>query len=345
MKLNSFGLDIGATTIKAVWLSEEKGKFSFNSASCAPTPPKGLLTDSPMDQAELALSIRKMVFEAKINAKFINISLPENQVYTKIVEMPVLSDKELYTAILWEAEQHIPVPLETVTLDWKVLKRPENPNQGINMQVLLVGAPTALIEKYKNIFSLTGFTLASIETEILSVIRATMSLDNSPNTLLIHIGALTTSIAIIKNGILIFTYSVATGGTTINRAIATEFGFTISEAEEYKKTYGFSKNTTVGEKIEKAIQPVLTSILVEVKKALTFFSEKYKDEESIRQIALSGGTAKLTGLDLFFAQNCNIETVVVNPWKTIIANEALPQQLISNGPDYTIAIGLAMKKI
>ena len=127
MKNKSFGLDIGATTIKAVWLSWQNNGFLFKSASTLPAPIKGILSESPLDQDEMAKAIRKLVIEsAKITTPYVNVSLPENQVYTRIIEMPVLSDKELSSAIYWEAEQHIPVPLTTVTLDWRVLKRPEN---------------------------------------------------------------------------------------------------------------------------------------------------------------------------------------------------------------------------
>lgn len=347
MKNKSFGLDIGATNIKAVWLSKEKNGFLFNTARISPTPVKGMISESPLDQDEMAKAIKKLIDEAKITTNYVNIALPENQVYTRIIEMPVLSDKELSSAIFWEAEQHIPVPLADLTLDWKTLKRPENQKEDQKMEVLLVGAPTALIDKYEKVLAMSGIIINSIETEILSVVRALSypfnkdKVENFPPTMIVNIGAVSTSLAIVKNGVLVFTFSTPVGGAAINRALATDFGFTVSQAEEYKKTYGVSQQF-LGGKIGQATTPILLAIISEIKKAFAFYKEKYKEEEPVRQIILAGGTAKLPDINTFFAQQCGVETIISNPW-TVLINHEVPKEIIDNAPDYAIAVGLAIR--
>ncbi|MBI2074542.1 MAG: type IV pilus assembly protein PilM [Candidatus Levybacteria bacterium] len=341
MKYNPFGLDIGANSIKAVWLSEQKSGYQLLAALTLPTPSKGMLSESPLDQEEMVQAIKKIVTDGKITSQYVNIALPENQVYTRVLEMPILSDKELSSAIYWEAEQYIPVPLQNVTLDWKVLQRPANSSGETKMEVFLVGAPTSLIDKYQKVLMMSGLTISSIETEIISIIRALASSNKFPNSLILNIGAVSTSLAIIKENVIVFTYSISIGGIAINRAIATDFGFTMSQAEEYKRAYGISQDT-LGGKIGQATAPVITSIVVEVKKALALYNEKYKDAAPIQQILLCGGTAKLPGIDLFFAKNCGVETVIANPWN-ILASQQVPKEILDNAVDYTIAVGLAMR--
>lgn len=344
MKQKPFGLDIGTQSMKAVWLSEEKNGFLLKSVITMPTPPKGMVSESPLDQEEMSQAIHNMVASAKISTSYVNIAFPESHVYTKVLELPLLSDKELASAMLWEAEQHVPVPLETITLDWKVLQRPNNPAEGTKMQVLLVAAPTALIKKYEKIISSAGLTLVSAETEILSAIRAlTFSSNNyrSPNSIIVNIGAISTSLAIIKNGAIIFTYSIPTGGIAINRALATDFGLSIAQAEEYKRTYGLAEKE-FGGKIGKSSEPILLSIISEIKKAQAFYLDKYKNDDPIQQLILTGGTAKLSGIDLFFAGHSGIETIIGDPWK-ILLNAELPQEIKANGSSFTVAVGLAMR--
>lgn len=345
MKTKPFGLDIGATTMKAVWLSEAKEGFILAASAISPTPVKGMISESPLDQEEMAISIKKIVDDTKITTRFVNTALPENQVYTRILEMPALSDKELSSAIYWEIEQYIPVPLTSLTIDWKVLNRPQN--QGDNkMTVLLVGAPTTLIDKYQKIFSMSGLTINSLETEILCSIRSLVKLNGAdasgfPNTLIVHIGAVSTSLAIVKSGIIVFAYSISTGGNAISRAISADFGFSSSQADEYKKVYGVTENV-LGGKIGQATIPILTSITTEIKKSLAFYNEKYKNDSPIQQILLSGGTAKLPGINLFFAKNLGIETAIANPWH-VLGNQQVPKEILENAPDYTIAVGLALR--
>lgn len=341
MKKKPFGLDIGATTIKLVWLESGQEGYVFKSSVITPTPPRGMMSEAPLDEEEMAQVIRKAADDIKIDTKFVNVALAENQVYTKVLEMPVLSEKELRSAIYWEAEQYIPVPLTSITLAWNILKKPETTVQNEKMQVLMVGAPTVLINKYQRIVSAAGFTISAMETEILSAVRALVSGENFPTTLIINIGSVSTSVAIIRKGIMVFTYSMSVGGAAINRAIASDIGLSAAQAEEYKKAYGFS-DKTLGGKIGKATEPILDSILAEVKKSIAFYSQKYKDDSSIKQIILSGGTAKLLGIDMYFANASGIETVTANPWK-ILASQQVPKEILDNGPDYSIAVGLAMR--
>lgn len=345
MKNKSFGLDIGIANTKVVWLTKQNEGYMLNSALSYPTPPKGILSESPLDQEEMARAIKKIVTDAKIISPYVNIAISESQVYTKVVEMPSLSDKELSSAIYWEAEQHIPVPLNSISLDWKVLRK-ASLDDGGKMEVLLVGAPNMLIDKYQKILSLAGLMIVSVETEILSTIRAliySQSFEKQfPNSLIVSIGAMSTSLAIVKDNILSATYSIAVGGNAIDRAIASDFGFSTAQAEEYKKAYGVSEKF-LGGKIGRATTPILNSILSEIKKALVFYGQKYKEESPIQQVLLSGGTAKLPGIDLFFAQNCGVETAIGNPWH-VLANQNIPKEILDNAPDYTVAVGLALRE-
>ncbi len=341
MRNKVFGLDIGTTTMKAVWLDKASQGYTLNSVYTMPTPARGMLSESPLDQEEVAQKITKILEEAHIESRLVNLSLPESQVFTRIIEMPALSDKELSSAIYWEAEQYIPVPLNSITLDYKVLHRPTTTDPETKMSVLLVGAPTMLIDKYERVFSLAGIAIATLETEILSIVRSTVTAENTPPVLIVNIGAMGTSLAIVRNNLLTFVYSASTGGIALTRSIAADFGFSFQQAEEYKKTYGLTQGD-FGGKIGRATAPVLAAIITEVKKALAFYTEKFPTEP-IQQIILSGGTAKLPGLIPFFTSTVGIATVTANPWK-ILGSQEVPDEIAADAPEYALAVGQAMRE-
>ncbi len=341
MSKKGFGLDIGATSLKLVWLDKQRAGFLLKAALISPIPSKGMLSESPLDEEEMAQALRKAADTAGVNTKKVNIALPENQVYTKVLEMPILSDREVASAIYWEAEQYIPVPLTNIKLVWNVLKRPEKPGPEEKMQVLMVGAPSMLINKYQKIISMAGLEINSMETEILATLRALVLDENFPTSLVVNIGAISTSFAIVRKGIMVFTYSMSVGGAAINRAIATDFNLSPQQAEEYKRVYGVS-GKNLGGQIGKSTEPILNAILTEIKKSIAYYGQKYKDDNAIRQIILSGGTAKLPGIEIFFASNSGIETAIANPWK-ILSSQQIPREILQNSSDYPIAVGLAIK--
>jgi type IV pilus assembly protein PilM len=338
---NSFGLDIGSVTMKAVFIQSEKGVYKFQSSIVAKTPAKGMLSDASLDQEEMAQNIRQMIVDARIPSRNVHLALSDNHVFSKVIDMPLLSDKELASAINWEAEQHIPVPLNTINLDYKVLRRDIGEEKARKMQVLLVGAPTSLLKKYEHVFELSGINIFSLETELLSVIRAIVTTPQFPNSLIVNIGSLGTSLAIVQKGVPVFLYTIPLGGVAMNRSIATELGFNMSQAEEYKKTYGMDE-VNFGGKIKAAIEPILLSLITEIKKALSFYIDKYKEDHPIGQIVITGGTARLPGIVPVFVQQTGLETVIANPWKSL-GIQNVPVDLMEAGPEYTIAVGLAVK--
>lgn len=327
--------------MKLVWLQKQRSGVVLKSCMMTVTPAKGMFSESPFDQEAMAQAIQKLMVDSRVTIKNANVALPENQVFTKVIEMPELSDKELSSAIYWEAEQHIPAPLKTMALDYKIVKRNVSDQFSSKMQVLLVGAPTTLVHRYQQIFEMTGLTINAIETEIISVVRALVPANSTSVLLIVNIGALSTSLAIVQNGIVVFTYSVPLGGLAMDRAIASNFAFTPAQAEEYKKTYGIN-DQNLGGKISQALQPILLSILSEVKKAIAYYADKNKNDNPIAQIILTGGSSLLPGIDLFFARSTGLETIIGNPWK-IHAVAGISPELLEQGPRFSVALGLAMR--
>lgn len=344
MKNGTFGLDIGATSIKAVWLEQKKQGIFLNAAVKGVTPAKSMFSESELDQEEMAQSLAALIKTAKITAKEVCVALPESKVYTRVVEMPPISDSDLPTAMMWQVEQYIPVPSDTLKIDWQVVRRPAPSDKNQTMQVLLVGAPIALIERYQRIIELTGLNVVAIETEILAASRALVTPNVSPTTLIVHVGSVSTALAIVKNGSeIVFTYNVSTGSFAISRAIASDFGLTIQQAEEQKRMYGITKNV-FGKDVGKATYPILSAMAEEIKKVIAYYSAKTSQEDRVMQVVLSGGTAKLPGLDVFFAEQCGVETVVGNPWK-VLASQQVPKDILNDASEYSVAVGLNLKDV
>jgi type IV pilus assembly protein PilM len=342
MKNDTFGLDIGISKIKAVYLRRDKDVISYMGAVSVATPSPGIQSESPFDHQELAQVVNKLVADAKIATNKVVISLPENHIFTKVIDMPVLSEKELSSAVYWEAEEHIPAPMETMSLAWTIIKRPREMGPDKKMQVLLVAAPLQLIKRYQTILELAGLSVAAVESETLAFIRGSFKNPNPPTSIMMNIGSLSTTISIVQSGVIVFNYSIPLGGVAMTRAIASDFGLSITQAEEYKKTYGLSDKNLSG-KVATALEPIFANILIEMKKAVAFYNERYKSESPITQILITGASANLPGIDVYFVKNVGLETVIANPWK-MLDILGVPAQLLPLGPEFTVACGLALKE-
>ena len=336
----ALGLDIGSHTIKLVEVGKEKETIRLLSAGSSPTPPKGLTGATTSDYESVAVAIKKLIKDTGSKAENINIALPESQVFTRIIEVPDLSQRELGSAIKWEAEQYIPLPLEQVTVDYTVLR--DSSQTGTNkMEVLLVASPKPLLEKYLTILELADILPQAVETEVIAISRALVRTAPGIKTIMIvSLGAQTTDLAIVRGGILAFTRSVSAGGEALSRALSQQLGFEQMQAEAYKRTYGLEKDKLEG-KIVSAVKPIMDTIIGEINRAVAYYQQKYK-EEKIGVTLLTGGTARLPGLVVYMAQSLGSEVQLANAWVGITRDNRF-KVLDNEGPVFTVAVGLALR--
>lgn len=337
----TFGLDIGTTSIKALSLKKGGGSYAIESLGIGPTPQKGILSESPEDLQNFTEAIKGVILSANIKQKEVNIALPESQVYTKIIEMPTLSEKELAAALKYEMEQYIPLPLDQVKTDWQILG--STGAQGKTTRVLLVAASQSLIKKYESIMDTLGIVPATIETEMLSVHRSLYPLVNTASSnMIVHIGASTTNIAVVENGEIVMVFTVDKGGIAITRAISLDLGIELTQAESYKKAYGLNKDAFEG-KIGKSLYPILESILGDIKKTILLYKDK-NPNQPVTQIILSGGSAQLPGIDIFLTNQLNIQVVLGSAFQ-IYGIKNVPTQVESDSLSFNVVAGLALKDV
>jgi type IV pilus assembly protein PilM len=337
----SLGLDIGSHTLKLIELGFEGNAIGLLAAGSMPMPPDALSSTVAADVEAVAHAVKRLMKETGAKSKEAHIALPESKVFTRVIEVPALSQRELTSAIQWEAEQYIPLPLDQVNLDYTILR--DAKATGTNkMEVLLVAAPKTLLEKYLSIMELAELPPVAAETEIIATTRAlSRSVPNVRSVMLVSMGAQTTDVAIIKTGILTFTRSFSAGGDALTRAISQSLDLNILQADEYKRTYGVQPDKLEG-KIAIAAKPITDTIVNELKRALVFYQEKYK-EDHVQLVLLSGGTSRLPGMVVFLAQSLGIEVQLANPWVGI-ARAPRFNVLNTEGPNFCVAVGLALRK-
>ncbi len=334
------GLDIGSHSMKIVELGKQGNSYVLLTAGTAPTPPKVLGATAQAEIEGLAAAIRKLAKDVGVKSKSVNVALPESQVFTRVIEVPQLSRQELASSIKWEAEQYIPLPLDQVTMDFTILR--EAKDTGTNMmQVLLVAAPKILLDKYVTFLELSGLGVVGVETEIISASRALAPMTTNVKTaILVSLGAQTTDLAILRNGIIAFTRSISAGGEALSRALVQGMGFRQNQAEEFKKTYGLDRRQMEG-KIVEAVKPIMDTIIGEIKRAIAFYQERYKTDR-VELVLLSGGTARLPGMSAYMAEHIGIEAQIANPWINV-QKEPRFAVLDNEGAVFSVAAGLARK--
>lgn len=344
--MDFIGLDIGSSSLKAVQLKKEAHRrpklYLYASASA---PPHTMASESEADLKAISSSLRDFIDSFPFTTRAVTIALSESKIFTRVITLPRMSEKELKSAMRWEAEQYIPVPLSDVSMDFNVLDGVELKKGTGGMDVLLIAAPKVLIDKYIRVLREAKLEVVGIETETLAVSRSLVGEDPAvPATMVVNIGAATTDIAVVARGSVRFTRSIATGGEALARAISQSLGFDIEQAEEYKKTYGLDESKLEG-KVMKAIKPIFDVVVEEIKRSIAFYNT-HKKGEGIKRLVLCGGTASLPGIMVYLAASLDLEVQLGNPWRGIETPPKFPKKELEEvAPSFAVAVGLALKDI
>jgi type IV pilus assembly protein PilM len=334
------GIDIGSRTIKIVEL--EKDGASFSLAASGIVGYSGTTVDKMTDDKEVASLgqiIRKLHTEAGVSSKDVIISIPEPLVFTRTIKFPLLTDSEIASAVKWESEQYIPIPINEAVIQHTILSRNEKASPP-EVLVLLVAAPKAIVEKYTKVIQAAGLSTLAVETELIALTRALAPVDKT--VLLVDLGATSTNIAISKLGLLSFSRSIPIAGEAFTRAVSQGLGVNAQQAEEYKKTYGLSQGQLEG-KVKGVLDPVLRLVVDEIKKAVSYYLTEEKGETPSALI-VTGGTSGMPDIISMLTELLGMEVLVGNPFARIKLDPETAKKLAPYAPLYSVAVGLALRE-
>lgn len=334
------GLDIGSKTIKIVELQKEGDAFNLLASGIVGY--SGTNVEKMTDEKEmttLAQVIKKLHDQAGVSSKDVVISLPESQVFTRTIKFPLLTDAEISSAVKWESEQYIPIPVAEAIIQHTVLLRNEKASPP-EVIVLLVAAPRVVVEKYTKVTTLAGLNPVAVETELIALTRALAPPGRT--VLLVDLGAGSTDIAIARDSLLSFSRSIPIAGEAFTRAVSQGLGVTGTQAEEYKKTYGL-ENTQLEGKVKGALDPVLRLVVDEIKKAVSYYQTEEKGEAP-NAIVISGGSSGMPQITSMMTGLLGIESIIANPFGKVRTDAETAKKLAPYAPLYSVAVGLAMRE-
>ncbi len=332
-----FGLDIGSSSVRLVKFKHSSGRYNLISYGGANIPIGLSQSDSPLDIKQLAEIIKRLMNDCKESAKKVIVSLPGSAVFTTVVKMPQMSSSEIEKAVFWQAEQNIPLKIDEVRISWQLIS--SKVGNGTEMAVLIVAAPNEKVEHIAKIAEAAGLSVLSIETTPIALSRS-LGATKGVKAMIVDIGALTTEIAIVSDEVLFHSRSLPQAGYSFTRAISQNLGLDLNQAEQFKRKFGLTQEKLEGE-IFKTLEPLLNSIVEEIKRSMKFFGEQFG--ESVEKIILSGGSARLPELPSYLSTILEMDVQIGTPWVSISYPPSVAQDLADTYASYSTAVGLAKR--
>ncbi len=331
--MDFFGLDIGVTSARIVRLKGQKGDLKLHRIGKVPLPHPGIRADSKKQIQKIGEAVKKLITDLDITTRNVVISLPEERVTTRIKWFPPMKEKEVDSALKYEAETFIPHPLDKVQLDYQIIDKDDSGR----LLVFTVGILKKEVEKYTFLAKELDLNVIALEPESISLNRI-FSVDMP--TIIADINHDHTSLIANNMGNIYLTRSTSIGIKSLSRAIKINLGLKGDEAEAYREAYGLRGEELEG-RVREAMLPIVEKLIRDIKQTVLSFQKDWNEE--IGMVILSGEGARTPGLTEAITKNLGVEIQVGEPFSDIDKGGKTAIDLEKKAVDFSVACGLAAR--
>ena len=338
-----WAIDIGNSSLKALYLSTERGVvevIGFDNIRHGK-----ILNGSDVTEAEreelIALSLRKFVNKYDLSMDEIAVSVPSQNSFARFVNLPPVEEKRIPEMVKFEAVQQIPFGINDVQWDWQLMTEPGSPE----IKVGIFAIKNEVVNSALEYFSREDIQVSYVQMATMALYnyllhdRPDMVTSDSQATVILNIGAENTDLVVCTKS-AVWQRCILIGGNAFTKAIADTFRLNFEKAEKLKRTAPVSKYSR---QILQAMRPVFTDLASEVQRSLGFYNSSNPNTKIVRIVAMGGGT-KLRGILKYLQQTLQIPVERPDSFKRLGMGPGVsPAKFHENVSDFGIVYGLALQ--
>lgn len=343
----AIGLDLNDSAVRVVQFEREGKNEHLIGYGFSPVAQGCIDGGEILKKEQVILAIKNAIDKAvpkKLKSNKVICSLPESKAFLRIISIPKMNNEEAKEAIKWEIEANIPLTLEQVYYNWRILEKNITFEKN-KMDVLVVAISKKIVDRLLETLEEAGLEAVGLEIESIAQARSLLGMNlNEKAVLIIDLNERWTGISISKKGVTCFTSSIPVSSQAMNNAISKTLNISIEDAVKTKSTYGVGSDFK-NSHIFAAVRPVLENLALEIERSINFFLSELKYAKGVDEIILCGKEASTKGMATFLAQRLGRKVTLGNPWINVSLGKKLPGIERSLSIEYATAIGLALKGV
>lgn len=232
---NVVGLDIQPGYVAAV---QTRNGVAVERAASAPLAP-GVVRDGEVVDVDTLAEVLRGLFAQHKLSKRVRLGVANQRIVMRTLDLPPLQGaKEIASAVRFQAQDHIPMPLDHAVLEYQSLGTVETAD-GPRTRVVVVAARRDMIDRQLEAVTRAGLRAHGIDLSAFAMIRALHQPGSEEAKLYVAIGGLT-NLAVAIGRQCVFTRVVAHGTESMAGELADRRGLTLEHAHAWLRHVGLS---------------------------------------------------------------------------------------------------------
>jgi len=164
------GLDIEPGRLTAVDATVN-GAIAVERAVVAPLAPEVMRDGEVNDPDSLAETLRELFADSGLNRR-VRVGMANQRIVVRTLDLPLMENhKDLEAAVRFQAQEHIPMPLDQAVLDFQPLGTVQTP-EGERSRVALVAARRDMVERLLAALKAAGLRPVGVDLAAFAMLRA-----------------------------------------------------------------------------------------------------------------------------------------------------------------------------
>jgi type IV pilus assembly protein PilM len=336
------GLDIQPGYVAAV--QGHPGQAAIQRAATAVLAPEVVRDGEVVEVDTLADVLREMFAQHKLGRR-VRLGVANHRIVMRTLDLPPLSGaKEIASAVRFQAQDQIPMPLEQAVIEHHTLGNVETA-EGERTRVVLVAARRDMVDRLIFAIRKAGLRPHGIDLSAFAMIRALYRPGNDEPTLYVSVGGVT-NLAVAVGRTCVFTRVAAHGTEGIAGELAERRGLTLEHSRAWLKHVGLTAeveeiegDANIVEAARDVLEEGIARIADELRTSLDFHTSQNVSAK-VQNAILTGPAVEIPGFREQLAEQVSL------PLEVGVLTEARPGALGEAEPGrLAVATGLSVEEV
>ena len=322
MDSTSIGLDIGSSAVRAAEIGLERNQRRLRRYAQVGLAPGAVVDGEVVNPGAVSEALRRLWSEGGFSSNKVVLGVSGHRLIVRQADVPALNDEDLRSALKFDAQELIPIPMEDATVDFQVLDRSGGPDESgrSTMRILIAAAHRELLRGHLVALQGAGLEAVAIDASPLALMRVVPpSGPDSGVEALVAIGAELTTVAVRQAGMPRFIRSLAVGGSKLTAGIANGMHVDVAVAESLKRGFAPSGAPQLAQ-ARKAMTTELRDLGEDVRATMDFFVSQ-ADGARIERLLVTGGASQTEGLIEQMAGGLDLDIRRIDPFANLVLGD------------------------
>ena len=318
----SIGLDIGSSAVRAAEIVIEKNQRKLRHFGQVGLPPGAVVDGEVVNPTVVSEALRRLWAEGGFSSTKVILGVSGHRLIVRQADMPALNKEDLRSALRFDAQELIPIPMEDATFDFQILGTEGSAGDDgrTNMRILIAAAHKELLRGHMVALKSAGLEAVAIDPSPLALMRVVPPTGPDGGVeALVSIGAELTTVAVREGGTPRFIRSLAVGGSKLTSGIANGMHVDLGVAESLKRGFAPTGAPQLAQ-ARKAMSTELRDLGEDVRATMDFFVSQ-ADGSRIERLLITGGASLTEGLVESLAGGMDVQMLRVDPFAGLVIGD------------------------